>query len=150
MTTDTQKLVEPLERASNYIDALGGDSKAYRVTLAAHRAQQEAATSEPAAYAVYWGLGTMRKNSVHFERKTAEEAAACIKSHTEIRPLFERPVATSERDAKDAARYRVLRNRDHGFVVEQDRPGWRTTMPVGKGLDDAIDSAMQEVAHASR
>jgi hypothetical protein len=42
---------------------------------------------------------------------------------------------------RDAERYHVLRNRDYDFVVEQDRPGWRTTLPVGRGLDEAIDAA---------
>lgn len=45
------------------------------------------ATSEPGAYAVWWGIGTMRVNSVHLERSTAEQVASEIKSHTEIRPL---------------------------------------------------------------
>lgn len=45
------------------------------------------ATSEPGAYAVWWGIGTMRVNSVHLERETAEQVASEIKSHTEIRPL---------------------------------------------------------------
>lgn len=50
----------------------------------------------------------------------------------------------AERDAllKDAERYAVLRNREHGFFVEQERPGWITTLPMGKGLDAAIDAAM--------
>ena len=89
---------------------------AIRAALAA-----QPATSEPAAYAVYWGLGKMNRNSVHFERKTAEDAAACIKSHTEIRPLFERPAATSERDAKDAltqATRDVLAERQRQISVE--------------------------------
>ena len=47
------------------------------------------ATYEPTAWAVYWGLGEMRKNSVHFEKKTAENVASEIKSYTELRPLFE-------------------------------------------------------------
>lgn len=50
--------------------------------------EPEQRQAEPVAWAVYWGIGQMRKNSVHFERKTAEEAAAQIKSATEIRPLY--------------------------------------------------------------
>ena len=55
-----------------------------------------------------------------------------------------REITDAEIDAlrKDAERYRVLRNRDHGFIVEQERPGWVTTLPIGKGLDAAIDAAI--------
>jgi len=42
----------------------------------------------------------------------------------------------SAEGVRNAERYQCLRNRDFGFVVEQDRPGWRTTLPVGKGLDE--------------
>lgn len=47
------------------------------------------ATCEPTAWAVFWGIGEVRPNSVHFEKQTAENVAAQIKSYTELRPLFE-------------------------------------------------------------
>lgn len=40
----------------------------------------EKAMSEPVAYAVYWGLGNMRKNSVHLEMGSAQQIAAQIKA----------------------------------------------------------------------
>ena len=43
---------------------------------------------EPVAYAIYWGIGKQRLDSVHFERATAEDVAAQIKSYTEVRPLY--------------------------------------------------------------
>lgn len=46
---------------------------------------------EPAGWAVYWGLPPNRKHSIHFERATAEEAAAVIKSDTRIVPLVASP-----------------------------------------------------------
>lgn len=53
--------------------------------------ERPALASAPEAYAVYWGIGEMRKNSVHFERETAEDSASQIKSITEIRPLYAHP-----------------------------------------------------------
>lgn len=46
------------------------------------------AHGEPVAWAVYWGIGKMRMNSVHQERETAEGVASGIKSVTEVRPLY--------------------------------------------------------------
>lgn len=60
-----------------------------REALAAHEAEQQA--GEAVAYAVYWGMPPTRKNSVHFDRETAEDVAAHIKSPTEVRPLFTHP-----------------------------------------------------------
>lgn len=45
---------------------------------------------------------------------------------------------------KDAARYRVIRNREHGFILERDRTGWRDTIPWMQGTDAAIDAAMEQ------
>lgn len=64
--------------------------------------------AEPVAWVVWWGIGQMQKNSVHFERKTAEEVAANIKSATEIRPLYATP-APKQGDAKDARLIELLR-----------------------------------------
>lgn len=58
------------------------------------------AQAEPVAYAVWWGLGFMRKHSVHFERATAEDVAANIKSYTEIRPLYAGPQAATAGDER--------------------------------------------------
>lgn len=57
------------------------------------------ATSEPGAYAVWWGVGSMRVNSVHLERATAEQVASEIKSRTEIRPLSYTAPPDVQRDA---------------------------------------------------
>lgn len=46
-------------------------------------------TYEPSAWVVYWGLGHMHKDSVHMEKQAAQEVASCIRSNTEVRPLFE-------------------------------------------------------------
>lgn len=62
--------------------------------------EPSAVVQEPDAFAVYWGIGQMRKNSVHFERKTAEEVAAQIKSNTEIRPLYTHPPDKAEPTAQ--------------------------------------------------
>ncbi len=49
---------------------------------------------EPVAWAVYWGYRFERKNSVHFDRKTADAVASEIVSvQTEVRPLYTSPPA---------------------------------------------------------
>lgn len=51
-------------------------------------------SGEPVAWIVYWGLGSLRVNSVHLEKATAEKVASEIKSHTEVHPLYAAPAAT--------------------------------------------------------
>ncbi|MFM0058508.1 hypothetical protein PQR64_23080 [Paraburkholderia phytofirmans] len=50
-----------------------------------------AQSGEPVAWVVYWGIGEMRPNSVHFEKETAVRVAEQIKSNTELRPLYAAP-----------------------------------------------------------
>jgi len=52
-----------------------------------------AGSQEPVAWAVYWGLPPTRKNSVHFDKESAQAVANQIKSATEVRPLYAAPVA---------------------------------------------------------
>lgn len=67
--------------------------------IAGARAPAQAA--EPVAWAVYWGIGSMRKNSVHFEKETAVKVAAEIKSNpTELRPLYAAPQPPAQADAR--------------------------------------------------
>jgi hypothetical protein len=47
-----------------------------------------AQSAEPVAWAVYWGIGDVHPNSVHFEKETAAQVASQIKSNTELRPLY--------------------------------------------------------------
>lgn len=99
--------------------------------------ERAAPVTEPVAWAVYWGLPPTRKNSVHFERTTAEEVAARIKSNTEIRPLVH-PLAPEE--AKDAARYRWLKSK---FREVGMSGGWegRFELPYVPAWDDTPYSA---------
>jgi hypothetical protein len=78
----------------NYTNVMGSFPSLVRFARAL-LARQPAAIDKQAeaAWAVYWGIGEMRKNSVHFERETAEKVAAQIKSNTEIRPLYAAPLA---------------------------------------------------------
>lgn len=99
----TEKLTQC---ARAVLDAWGdaGWTPAFDAARRALRAEVEAAEAlaavpvePPAAWQVWWGLGYMRLNSVHIERKTAEEAAATIKSYTEIRPLYAHPAPQPKR-----------------------------------------------------
>lgn len=84
------------------------------------------------------GVESMAAEISRLTTSLAEHENTVDRLETEVARL----TAELEEARKDAGRYRVLRNRDFDFVVEQDRPGWRTTMPVGRGLDEAIDAAM--------
>ncbi|WP_174978044.1 hypothetical protein [Pandoraea bronchicola] len=59
----------------------------------------QSAGQEAVAWAVYSGIGEMRKHSVHSEKATAVEVASSIKSNTEVRPLYAAPVNGGERAA---------------------------------------------------
>jgi len=50
---------------------------------------------------------------------------------------------------KDAARYRVVRNREFGFAVHHAVPGWITATPHGQFLDAAIDAALNSTKESS-
>jgi len=78
------------------------------------------------AWVVYWGIGEMRKNSVHFERETAEKVAAQIKSNTEIRPLYAAPPAqTAITDAASLSALRELvRLRDKRDAFHKGEGTW--------------------------
>jgi hypothetical protein len=89
---------DAIESANTRLTALESERDAL---LAA--AGKEAVKGEPVAWAVYWGIGEMRPNSVHFEKQTATNVAAEIKSNTEIRPLYTAPIAAPENgDGRDA------------------------------------------------
>jgi hypothetical protein len=93
----TQTLVNSL-RASK------GWTTAYAEAFVA-ASQPAQAGQEPVAWAVYWGIGQMRRNSVHFERVTAEKFAGEIKSVTEIRPLYAAPQPAQAEQEPVAWRY---------------------------------------------
>lgn len=58
----------------------------------------QSAGQEAVAWAVYSGIGEMRKHSVHSEKAAAVEVASSIKSNTEVRPLYAAPVNGGERE----------------------------------------------------
>lgn len=55
--------------------------------------ERMAGSQEPVAWGVYWGLPPTRKNSVHFDKGSAQAVANQIKSATEVRPLYAAPPA---------------------------------------------------------
>lgn len=59
----------------------------------------QSAGQEAVAWAVYSGIGEMRKHSVHSKKDAAVEVASSIKSNTEVRPLYAAPVNVSEQSA---------------------------------------------------
>lgn len=62
----------------------------------------------PVAWAVYWGLPPTRKNSVHFDKESAQAVANQIKSATEVRPLYAAPVAQQPLiTIEDSLRFRL-------------------------------------------
>ncbi|WP_145927133.1 hypothetical protein [Jeongeupia sp. USM3] len=83
-------------------------------------AQHEQVPGEPVAWVVYWGIGEMRKYSVHFEKATADEVASQIKSHTEVRPLYPGPQPDLLRRVAEAVRREAIDE----------------CISVGKGLKD--------------
>jgi len=58
------------------------------VKLAAQPTAPVAAVTDAMAWAVFWGIGEMRANSVHLEEATAAKVASEIKSNTKIVPLY--------------------------------------------------------------
>jgi hypothetical protein len=63
----------------------------------------------PSAWEVWWGICEMRRNSVHFERETAANVAVTIKSHTEIRPLYDQAALDAAVSAERERCAEVLR-----------------------------------------
>lgn len=83
-------LLDELDRADESYALLFAENARLRAELEA--LAQPAQEAEPVAWAVYWGIATKQRNSVHFDKSTAENVASEIKSSpTEIRALYTTP-----------------------------------------------------------
>lgn len=91
---DSIKRLEDDEITIRAAEVMEADERASVLSPAPVEAQ-----AVPEAWAVYWGLPPTRKNSVHFEKASADEAAARIKSGTEVRPLYAAAPAPSKGEA---------------------------------------------------
>lgn len=108
-------------------------------------AGKEAVLGEPAAWAVYWGIGEMRPNSVHFEKQTATNVAAEIKSNTEIRTLYTAPTAALENgDGRDAIKNAVdlLNN----LADRQELAGFPLTAASTRHTAKELDAVLSQKA----
>lgn len=101
-------------------------------------------STEPVAWAVYWGLPPTRKNSVHFDKESAQAVANQIKSATEVRPLYAAPVA--QQPQAEAVPSSGL-NPDEGDPVTLWAEIWRLREAV-KGPDGY--ATWQDAATAER
>jgi hypothetical protein len=154
-------LTNQLIAACNYIDTLGGDSKAYRQAVVAQPAQQVEAVGQ---VPVYWSVTYCGEHTGNIKR-SAKQAQALVdrldrdyKDEAGLRavvPLYTVPQPEAQQAgdvALKAARYDWLRTSSvgqwtHPIVVEQlrDKKFNRINYigPLsGCALDDAIDAAM--------
>lgn len=111
---------------------------------------------EPVAWAVYWGISELRKNSVHFEKQTAEEVAKQIRSNTEIRPLYAAPPKTAALVAQARMEEReFMTSNALGDVIQEALQGYRMQhVEDGEGngfsLLDALSVGSKTVEQGQR
>lgn len=95
-TTEGVIVIEQLKTIRSGIEKahiIGGQDAIDKALTALTHLEAMVGAQEPVAWAVYWGLPPTRKNSVHFDKESAQAVANQIKSATEVRPLYAAPVA---------------------------------------------------------
>jgi hypothetical protein len=128
-----------LDSAVNRRIFYAGHSSGYGDEAPQPAAQQTERAGEPVAWAVYWGVGSMRRHSVHFEIETAKQASSEIKSNpSEIRPLYTRPaVPLSDEQIKALLVDKGYRSTDDHRMKNHAEWEWSRRIGIARAIEAA-------------
>ena len=94
---------DQLKTIRHHLEPLANNSGVRKALTALSELEAMVGQQEPVAWGVYWGLPPTQKNSVHFDKGSAQAVANQIKSATEVRPLYAAPPAQQQYEAGDMA-----------------------------------------------